>query len=872
MEVTDAPIESKPINVWRGDIMRAGTITLGLLPLLLGVASPTEAQRDSATVVAGAHYRAGGLEASLFGRDYRDLWTTPIRVPVLDLGRHEGGLTPVERGSGLQTRSLRFRAADGREFNFRSVDKDQTGGLHPDFQNTLVDRIAQDQVSSKHPAAALITSVLLEAAGILHPDPRLFVMPDDARLGEFRAEFAGMLGSLEIHPNEAEGDRPGFAGAARVADAETLLEHLEESPEHRVEARDFLRARLVDLMVGDWDRHLGQWRWARFDRDGGFRWAPVPEDRDNALSSYDGLLLGLARSGSPNLNPFEERYPPLFGLVENAQELDRELLSALPREAFQESAEMLVRALTDEVIRTAVANAPAEYTALRGAELAAKLMARRDALPAAAAAYYEMLAHEVDVRATDEAELAVAERHSDGSVTLRLHPDVDGQDPAYFERRFLPAETREIRVYLRGGDDHGVVRGAGDGVLVRLIGGGGDDLLADSAAPGSGRTVLYDDRGDNRFESGANASVDTREFILPEAAGSGFNENAPTFRDWGSIRRLFQPSIEWRYNIGPVIGVGPEVVRHGFRRVPYAHRISLKGLYAPLHTRFGLELEGDFRGTNSPTWVTFQGHATQLEVTRFHGFGNDTPDDGPSDRYKVWETEYQASAAYHRRLGARGQVYLGPRVRYTRPELEDGGPAEVLRPLGSESFGQAGGFAGVEIDTRDLVTYPRSGVRARVEADAYPALWDAPEAFGGVGGVAATYLPLPLPLETTLAVRAGGEVAWGEFPFQEAAFVGGSASLRGSPQQRYAGDAAAFAGAELRAFVTRFNFISRGDLGVIALADAGRVWAEDESSDELHTGFGGGIWVGILDRTRTASLVYAAGDEQAVYFTLGMPF
>jgi hypothetical protein len=852
--------------------MRAATIALGLLPLLLGAAAPTEAQGDSATVVAGPHYRASGLRASLLGRDYRDLWTTPIRVPVLDLRRYEGGLTPVERGSGLQTRSLRFRAADGREFNFRSVDKDQTGGLHPDFQNTLVDRLSQDQVSSKHPAAALITTVLLEAAGILHPDPRLFVMPDDPRLGEFREEFAGMLGSLEIHPNEEEGDRPGFAGASRVADAETLLEHLEESPEHRVLARDFLRARLVDLMVGDWDRHLGQWRWARFERDGGYRWAPVPEDRDNALSSYDGLLLGLARSASPNLNPFEARYPPLFGLVENAQALDRELLSELPREAFEEAAERLRSVLTDEVIRAAVANAPAEYTALRGGELTAKLMARRDALPGAAAAFYEMLAREVDVRATDEAELAVAERHADGSLTLRLYPEADAQRAAYFERRFLPTETREVRVYLRGGDDRGVVRGAGDGVLVRLIGGGGDDVLADSAAPGSGRTVLYDDRGDNRFETGANASVDTREFTPPEAAEGGFNENAPAFRDWGSIRRLFRPSIEWRYNIGPVIGIGPEVIHHGFRRVPYARRISLRGLYAPLHTRFGVELEGDFRGTNSPSWVTVRGHATQLEVTRFHGFGNDTPDDGPSDRYKVWETEYQASMAYHRRVGERGQVYLGPRVRYTRPELEEDGPAETQRPFGSESFGQAGGFAGVEIDTRDLVTYPRSGVHARVEADAYPGIWDAPGAFGGVGGTAATYLPLPLPLETTLALRAGGEVAWGDFPFQDAAFLGGSASVRGSPRQRYAGDAAAFAGAELRAFLTRFHFISRGDLGVIALADAGRVWADGDSAGDLHTGFGGGLWVGILDRTRTASLVYASGDEQAVYFTFGMPF
>src|SRR5690606_23732984 len=131
---------------------------------------------------------------------------------------------------------------------------------------------------------------------------------------------------------------------------------------------------------------------------------------------------------------------------------------------------------------------------------------------------------------------------------------------------------------------------------------------------------------------------------------------------------------------------------------------------------------------------------------------------------------------------------------------------------------------------------------------------------------------LPLPLGAVLALRAGGAAALGEYPFQQAAFLGGSRSLRGTPRQRFAGDAAVRAGAEVRGFLTRFNFISRGDLGFIALADAGRVLVEGEDSDRIHTGVGGGIWVGILDRSRTASLVFASGTEEAVYLSFGMPF
>ena len=54
--------------------------------------------------------------------------------------------------------------------------------------------------------------------------------------------------------------------------------------------RAFLKARLFDMMIGDWDRHRRQWRWAKFERRAG--WQPIPEDRDTAFSRYEGVILG----------------------------------------------------------------------------------------------------------------------------------------------------------------------------------------------------------------------------------------------------------------------------------------------------------------------------------------------------------------------------------------------------------------------------------------------------------------------------------------------------------------------------------------------------------------------------------------------------
>src|SRR5690606_27152348 len=155
----------------------------------------------------------GSLHTSVLGRRYRALWATPIAAPVLDLASFAGGLTPVRAGGDQQTRSLRFEAGDGREYNFRSIDKELTRAL-PDFmKETLADRIRQDQTSAQLPTAPVVATALLDAVGILNPGPRTVVLPDDPGLGEFREEYAGLLGTIEVHPNEGEEEAKNFAGS-----------------------------------------------------------------------------------------------------------------------------------------------------------------------------------------------------------------------------------------------------------------------------------------------------------------------------------------------------------------------------------------------------------------------------------------------------------------------------------------------------------------------------------------------------------------------------------------------------------------------------------------------------------------------------------
>ncbi len=765
---------------------------------------------DSVTVVAGAQYWAGPTRQLFLGPDYRDLWTTPIRAEVLDPTRFAGGLTPTQRGGGRQTLSIRMRGRDGREYVFRTVDKDATGGLPVAFRETAVDDIVQDQTAAKHPGAALVVPPLLQVAGVLHARPRLVVMPDHPFLGEHRREFAGRLGIIEERPDD-EGDGPTMGGAKKIAGTEKLLENLEESSKHRVDSRNYLAARLMDIFMGDWDRHEDQWRWARFDRDGVHVWRPIPRDRDNAFVDYEGLLQDVARrTVSSKWVTFGPEYPSIGGLTANARAVDRRVLAELPRPAWDSMATRLQAGLTDAVIESAVRRMPPEYYALSGVDLTHALKARRDRLHEAASKFYTLLAPVVDVHATDEREVAEVDRLPTGHVDVRVYrADKESgrrSSAPYFQRRFVPEETREIRIRLQGGADQAIVRGTAEhSIRVRVLGGGGDDVLADSSRVNASRgyTVFHDYRGDNRIVAGPGTRVDRRPPVQSEETKSLIN-NAPGGQDRGVTRSLFTPWAGWKSNVGVVVGGGPNTTRYSFQRDPYVYRMGLRGLYAPQHNRFALEASGDFRRRGSDARLDLFARASQMEVTRFHGLGNETGITEDSDLYKVWHTEYLLQPSLDFPVASAVRASVGPVLKYSAPELRAGSPVEQLRPRGSEAFGQLGAQAVAEWDRRDSEVFPTRGFRLRAGGSAYPVVWgDAADPFGETHVRGHAYLPVPLPLQPTLAVRAGASRAWGDYPFQEAAYLGGSSTLRGYHSQRFVGDAAIYGNAELRVPLTR---------------------------------------------------------------------
>jgi len=792
---------------------------------------------ESVVIAAGARYKAGGFHRWLLGDTYRDLWGRPMRVQVLNLRTFAGGLRPDKVGGGNTTRSLRFLNPEGVDYVFRMVDKSKLT-TPKRLKGTVVEKIFRDQVSASHPAGALLAAPMLDAAGVLHVTPVFVVMPDDPVLGEFRAEFAGTLGMIEQYPSKPK-DGDGFAGAIKVIDSDELLALLDSDAGQRFDAPALLTARLMDMLINDWDRHGGQWKWARFQPGAGSLWEPISRDRDHAFTASGGVVMGVARKSYPNMVVFQGSLPSVRAMTWNSLEFDRRMLGGLEKPVWDSVVGQLVRRVTDAVIETGVHALPAEYQS-SAPLMAQTLKQRRDGLPDMANRFYYALAAVADIHATDAADRATITRVNDGIVEVRLQ---SGEGAPYFLRRFDARETSEIRVYLHGGDDSAFVTGKVQrSIPVRIIGGNGTNRLIDSSrVDGHGhRGHLYD--------------VGHRKGV--EYPKDTFFNRRPWVKQDG---HLLLPGRDRGTSITPVVGLGtyrdlgvvPSLgvrkYRYSFRHRPYSSMVGLRADYSSGLNGFRVAFLWDKRREDSPVHFALTAQMSQLEMVSFYGYGNDVPSAASIAFFDARHRQWLLQPAIARSYGLRSELYVGPVVQYTVTDSTPDKFLSLTQPYGFGRFGQVGLRLGLHHDTRDVPRDPGRGLTLDLTGNVYPALWDVTSEYAAIEGVATTYLRFPIPMHPVLVLRGVGKQLYGAFPFHDAAFIGGRNMLRSVDTQRYAGDASLYGGAELRVRLARFGYILPWDIGIFGMADAGRVFVAGESPGGWHKTAGVGFWIGVPD-------------------------
>ena len=347
---------------------------------------------DSVTVPVSGFYDKNAVHNFFYGKKYRKIWAEPVKMKVFDMDTVKGGMTALELGGGMQTIGLDLLSKDGKKFDMRSVNKDQSKALPKWLRITYLRMMFRDQVAAMNPYAALVVPSLADAVGIDHANPELYFVPYDERMDSiYRSAMAGRVVILEKNLNSSWAGTGAYRNVSDFYDTEEMWEKVEAS-DISIDTAYYLRCRLFDILINDWDRHEGQWEWALLNMGDSSVFRSYPKDRDMAFYDFrGGWVNSIALLFNKKFQSFTPEYKNVKALTHNSGDLDEKLLSAVTLKQFLECAENIAFQINDSVIASAFAQYPPEIYAMVGKKHEGILRARRDKLKDAAKKFYHAL-------------------------------------------------------------------------------------------------------------------------------------------------------------------------------------------------------------------------------------------------------------------------------------------------------------------------------------------------------------------------------------------------------------------------------------------------------------------------------------------------
>lgn len=827
---------------------------------------------------AGPEYIRSKFRVWAMGEQYRLEWTTPIRAPYLKIGQEQGGLRPYAKGGGLQTHSLKFRTTDGREFAFRSVNKDPVKALNDLTRQTVYRHIVKDLITTQHPYGGLVASKLLDATDILHPRPQLFVMPNDPRLGIFQSEFAGKLGTLEIRPRNTKNGQPLFGNATRIYSSNKMFRAMYKDNDNQIDRQSYARARVFDLFVGDWDRHEDNWKWAGYKEGKRTAFWPIPRDRDHVFSQWEGLIPSIADKVIPNAENFGMEFDNMTQLSFKARHLDRQLGNGILLEEWQAAARYLQQQMTDSLIDAAVAELPEEVQPFSGPEIAEKLKSRRGQLVDAATELYQLLAKEVDVIGSNKREIFVVERSEDGTLLVRMYDRKKSsgeKGKLVYERRFRPEETKEVRLFGLAGRDEFYINGQSpQGPLLRIIGGKGVDQIEDrSEVKGpKHKTLVYDSRKQDVVEG------DKEYRILRPAHQARYNNKAFEYN-------ALTPIPKFRISSGN--GFGAELtatyLNRGFNKPEFEQKYQAKLIYYPGIQAHRLDLRTWFRHVVGLHDLRLHLRYSSLydKFPFFYGIGNNSVRDIDLFEDDFYRTDYNTlilNSSLEKRFLEKSRYRIGLQYEFNdispinedftifnQPELAQ------INGLGQQHL--IGIVGHIDLDFRDHPTFSRYGTQLYLYNELFSNQSEGGDLFGKVEGYLAYYNTVKIGRPLTAALRGGFSQSYGESPFNHLSALGSNAHLRAYVRNRFLGNRSVYFNSELRLQAGTIRTpLFPIKWGLFGFWDTGRVWSNEEESDRWHRGFGGGLFAAPLSENFNFIFTYGRSRDQESYFSVNVGF
>ncbi len=829
---------------------------------------------DSATA-AGGNFNTSGSRTSWMGTNYRKEWNTPITVPVLQLSKEHGGLTPVKRGGGKQTKSLRLEDASGRQYILRSITKYITSKTLPgDLQSEAAADLVSDGVSASYPYAALTMSVLSEAAGVPHGNPKLVYVVDDPKLGEYQQDFANMFALYEErYPDSV---KKGY-------DTDEVADKLEKDNDNDVDQLALLRVRILDMFVMDLDRHEDQWSWGAWDNGKGKTFYPIAKDRDQAFYINQGLLPGFVKGRSlvPQLEGFKPKAKSIAHFNFAARNLDRFFLNQLSEEDWKREAESFVAKMTDAVIENALAQQPKEIRDISAAKIIQTLKDRRNYIVADVMEYYRFLAEIVSITGSDKSEQYTITRNDDGSMLVQVHKITkEGVlSTKMYERKFDHLVTKEVRIYGFDGDDKFTESGNIDKIKTRLIGGGGADVFENTSKENG--TLIYDRRDGNNTVTGPFRNKMRNDTLVNSFQRIYYKYN---------FRSIFA-TIGYNPDDGFMIGPTFKYIRHGFRKSPYKSFHQFKGLYAfstkATRISYNNEFIGVFgRNTDIITEIDYKG---PNNTSNFFGYGmNSVYDKTKPGKFKFYRIRYDLgdiTLQLRHRFSDKVSLSFGPTFQFYSYDSTDqfnkvknvelSPPAGITSSINNRQS-YLGAKLGLTVDTRNHTAMPGKGIFWNTT---FRYLSGSSKSYDNVSQLNSEFSFYVSLVKDWLvwANRTGVGVTMADnlnFEFYQAQYLGSNEDLRGYRRERFAGKSKFFNQTELRLKLANLKtYLFPASFGMFAFFDAGKVSAPAPfDTGSMGTGFGGGFWIAPLNRL-VISVSYAVSSEDNIpLFGFGWKF
>lgn len=806
-------------------------------------------------------YEKNELYKFLWGERYRKYFGESVSAPVVDLDTLYGGLTVVKEGGGHQSFSLRLEDKDGKQYAMRSLRKSALKFLkfklpgiafnEGDFQDTWAEDVISDFFTTAHPYMQLTVNQLAKAVGINHSDTEMLYIPKQRALGAFNEDYGDELYFVERRPSEEQLNYKGYRRTidktGKITDFESttdMLEKIKGDESYTIDQRNFIRARLFDMLIGDWDRHFDQWRWIEYeDKNGEKEFMPVPRDRDNAFPRFDGLAIPFIKLFMPNARMWQSYGDDIKNvkwLNGSGNKLDRALLNRFGGQVWVEEAEAIQQQLSKASIDKAFSRLPLAVQDETMVYIKNSLIKRLDKLDEYAVEYSNYLNKTVAITGTEKDDLFEIERLIDGNtrvVVKRLLSDE--KDEIIYDREFNKDATKEIWVYGLGDDDEfKIIGNSKNAIKLKIVGGYGDDKFE------------IENKNKLKVFDWEHEKIEFNKKRPRVQLSNIYKTNSYHWRYFKPNTNIVMPNLGFRTDDGLFVGIKDTYTVNGLNGSPFRQKHQLFANYY-----FGFEaLELGYNGSFAnifPKWnLEVEGYYTSDRyANNFFGIGNETVnnEDGLGrDFYRARLRQLRASIgiAYYS-LRIKGLVES---FRVNENEQRFFNPTN-FNPEVFDNQTFVGGELSGDYDRTNANDFPTKAIYIGLKAG-YKQNTDLSDNRFGYASLRLGFDHKLIPsghLVLSSTAKIHTNIAEGDIFFYHAPSIGGDNGLRGFRDERFSGRTSFYQSTDLKLRLKRYiTAVSPVTIGIYGGFDYGRVWEKDDTSNIWHTSQGGGFWISSL--------------------------